>query len=493
MYLLADPWSWTEHWLVYLLTAAYFALQLLLTIRIIMRRRSVGESLSWILVIFVIPVFGMLAYLMLGELRLGSRRGKRFAELFPPIRSWLEEITRRKPVAWDELGVECEPLARLAQQTLGLPAQAGNDLELIGQWQEVFRRIIKDINDAQHSCNLEFYIWHLGGDADLVADAVMRAQQRGVTCRVLVDAMGSHKFLRSATAKKMVEAGVRLHPALPGGLLRLPFVRVDLRMHRKIVVIDGKIAYTGSLNLVDPRFFKKDAGVGQWVDAMVRVRGPAVEALAATFFADWYVETEATMDELRGSGAVVPQANEGECAVQVLPSGPAFRTEAIEDVLLMAVYAARRELILTTPYFVPSESLRIALTSAARRGVKVILVVPAKVDSLLVRYASQAFKSDLLRVGIRVANFKGGLLHTKSVTVDNEISLFGSLNLDPRSMRLNFEISLAIYNREFAGRLRNLQQQYIDQSELMDLGTWQERPGSQKFAENCARMFSPLL
>ena len=493
MSLVAVTWDWSENWLLYLLVAANFAVQVALTIRIIMRRRSVGESLSWILVIFVFPGIGLLAYLMLGELRLGNRRGRRFAELFPPIRAWLNEITQRQPVAWVNLGVECEPLARLAQETLGLPAQAGNELELIGQWQDVFQRIIEDIDAAHDTCHLEFYIWHLGGEADRVAEAVVRAQQRGVTCRILVDAMGSRRFLQSKMAGAMRTAGVQIQAALPGGLFRMPFVRFDLRMHRKIVVIDGRVAYTGSLNLVDPRYFKKDAGVGQWIDAMVRVRGPAVESLATTFIADWFVETEATMEQLRDSGGVIPQGHQGECAVQVLPSGPAFRTDAIEDVLLMAVYAARTELVLTTPYFVPSESLRIALTSAARRGVKVILVVPAKVDSLMVRYASQAFKGDLLRAGIRIANFKGGLLHTKSVTIDGEISLFGSLNLDPRSMRLNFEISLAIYNRTFASQLRQLQQDYIDQSELMDLEAWHSRPGHQKFAENCARMFSPLL
>ena len=489
----SDIWSWDKHWLLYLVYTLYFALQVALTIRVIMRRRSVGESLSWILVIFVFPVVGPLAYLLMGELRLGSRRGRRFSELFPPIRKWLKEITHRHPVAWEELGIECEPLARLAQETLGLPAQPGNKLELIGTWQDVFRRMIEDVDNARHTCHLEFYIWHPGGDADLVVEALLRAQRRGVICRVLVDAMGSRTFLRSEMAAQLIEAGVQLRPALPGGLLRLPFVRFDLRMHRKIVVVDGEVAYTGSLNMVDPRFFKKDAGVGQWVDAMVRVEGPAVESLAATFLADWYVETETTMEQLVDSGGVIAQPSQGECAVQVLPSGPAFQEEAIENVLLTAVYAARSELVLTTPYFVPSESLRIALTSAARRGVEVILVVPAKVDSLLVRYASQAFKGELLRAGVRIANFKGGLLHTKSVCIDGEISLFGSLNLDPRSMRLNFEISLSVYDKEFASQLRRLQQSYIDQSTQMDLEAWHNRPGHQKFAENCARMFSPLL
>jgi len=493
MPIVAQYWELEGHWLVYVLFFAHLALQFALAFRVIMRRRGVGESLSWILVVFVFPVVGPVSYLLLGELRLGHRRMRRFVELFPPIRKWLEETARRLPVNWSRLGVECEPLSLLAQQTLGLPTQPGNHLELIDQWQEVFRRIIEDIDQAEHTCHFVFYIWHLGGSADDVAEALTRASARGVVCRVLVDALGSRAFLRSDLAVRMREAGVLIQAALPGGLLRMPFVRFDLRMHRKIVVIDGKLAYTGSLNLVDPRYFKSDAGVGQWVDAMVRVRGPAVESLAVTFLADWYVETEGTLEELRQSGGVKEQPHQGECAVQVLPSGPAYPSEAIEDVLLMAVYSARRELVLTTPYFVPSESLRIALASAARRGVKVVLIVPAKVDSLLVRYASRAFKGDLLRAGVRIANFDGGLLHTKSVSIDGEISLFGSLNLDPRSMRLNFEISLAVYDRNFAERLRALQQEYIDRSELMDLESWDQRPRRQRFAENCARLLGPLL
>jgi cardiolipin synthase len=273
----------------------------------------------------------------------------------------------------------------------------------------------------------------------------------------------------------------------------MPFVRFDLRMHRKIVVIDGRVAYTGSLNMVDPRYFKKDSGVGEWVDAMVRLEGPVVESLAITFLADWYIESNSELTELQHSGDAKPLPKVGEAAAQTLPSGPAYMSGAIEQILIMAVYSAREELVMTTPYFVPSEILLMALASAAQRGVKVILVVPAKVDSRLVRHASQASKGDLLKAGVRIANFHGGLLHTKSVTIDGEISLFGSVNLDPRSMRLNFEISLAIYNREFTRELRALQQSYIDKSHLMDLGAWQNRSLGTRVAENVARLWSPLL
>ncbi|MEM8944731.1 MAG: cardiolipin synthase [Planctomycetota bacterium] len=491
-----DPildWLSKAHWLTYVLVGFELLLQFGLALRVIMRRRPVGESLAWILVIFFFPIIGPLAYLLMGELRLGSRRAKRFVDLFPPIGDWLKQLDNRFEIDWLAVGEECEPLAQLGRLSLGLPALPGNDFELIGDWQHVFRRLIEDIDAAKQTCHLEFYIWHQGGAAAEVAQALVRAEQRGVTCRVLVDSMGSRAFLRSESAQRLREAGVEIIAALPGGLLRMPFVRFDLRMHRKIVVIDGCIAYTGSLNLVDPRYFKQDADVGQWVDAMVRLEGPIVEALAITFLADWYVESEYELEQLRTTGGAESQQEVGSCAVQALPSGPAFRTESIEQILVMAIYAARRELVLTTPYFVPSEALRMALESAARRGVKVILIVPAKVDSRLVRFASQAFQGDLLRAGVRIARFGGGLLHTKSMSVDGKMSLFGSLNLDPRSLRLNFEISLAIYDRQFTTQLRTLQQSYLDQSELIDLQRWDKRPRLQRVAENCARLLGPLL
>ena len=226
---------------------------------------------------------------------------------------------------------------------------------------------------------------------------------------------------------------------------------------------------------------------------MVRIEGPAVEALQITFLADWFVETEATLEELRESGDAIPQPRRGDCAVQVMPSGPDLERYAVEHVLLTAVYAAREELILTTPYFLPSEALSLALIAAARRGVKVVLIVPRRIDSKLVRYASAAFKGELLEAGVKIALFNDGLLHTKSITVDGLYCLFGSVNLDPRSFRLNFEILLAMYDRKFTEELRELQQHYLDHSELMDLETFRQRPRLQQAAENVARLAGPLL
>ncbi|QEG33015.1 cardiolipin synthase [Bythopirellula goksoeyrii] len=483
-----------SHWPVYLpLFLIHLALQVILALRVVMRRRPVGETLAWVLIIFGLPVVGPALYIMMAELKLGQHRIGRSTKLLAPFRNWLAELEHRFEDHPLRLPIEHEQLAHLGKRTLNMPALPGNQIELLDNWQAVFKHLIADIDAAISTCHLEFYIWHLGGEADRVAEALVRASKRGVDCRVLLDAMGSRTFLRSPLAAEMKDAGVQIQEALSGGLLRMAFVRMDIRLHRKIVVIDGRTAYTGSLNLVDPRYFKKDSGVGQWVDAMVRLQGPTVEPLAITFLGDWYVESTEQLEDLQKNGDALPQPRIAEAAVQVLPSGPGHASGSIEQVLVTAVYAARKELILTTPYFVPNESMLMGMVSAAERGVKVILIVPKIVDSHLVRYASQAFKGDLLNAGVRIANFTGGLLHTKSVTVDGELSLFGSLNLDPRSLRINFEISLAIYNQEFTARLRELQQQYIDQSELMDLATWESRPAKERIAENFARLAGPLL
>ena len=233
--------------------------------------------------------------------------------------------------------------------------------------------------------------------------------------------------------------------------------------------------------------------MGQWIDAMVRVRGPAVEGLAVTFLEDWELETGEGLEQLAKTADVHPIPECGDSVVQVVPSGPLLRNEAIRQILLMAIYSARRELVMTTPYFVPDESLLTALVTAAERGVEVTIVVPAKVDSWLIRLASQAHKGDLITAGIHVAEFDGGLLHTKSITVDGQFCLFGSLNLDPRSLHLNFEITLSVYDEPFTSELRALQQSYIEQSRMMDLKQWESSPRLQRFAENTARLLGPLL
>jgi cardiolipin synthase len=500
------------HWMADAVFLADWVIRLGLSVRVVLRRLPVGVSLAWLLVILILPLVGAALYLTLGEYRLGHRRARRAAAYREACRAEQGDgaLEQRGPTpssgrtpsngkpqsgAFDltALGPGVAALSRLAQSALGAPVLPGNRLQLLENAGAAFPALIADIDQARLGCQLEFYIWSPGGQADEVGAALTRAVKRGVQCRVLVDAVGSKAFLRSDLARGLRQDGVQIAAALPPGPLRLLFVRPDLRLHRKIAVIDGEVGYTGSLNLADPRLFKQDAGVGQWVDALARVQGPAVGALADTFREDWTLETAETLKPLRPDRGARPEATAGKAAVQVLPSGPDARVEAIEQVVLTALYAARREVVLTTPYFVPSEALLYALLSAAARGVAVTLIVPARVDSRMVRFASRAFQADLLAAGVRVALFQGGLLHTKSVTVDGQFSLFGSLNLDPRSLRLDFEITLAVYDADFTADLRRLQQHYLDGSALLDLATCRARSVLERLAEDSARLVGPLL
>jgi cardiolipin synthase len=477
----------------YLAASLHIAIFIGLSIRVLMQHHPTGTSLAWILLALILPYAGAGLYLLIGERPLGRRRGRHAAQLLPLLNEWIGKL----PKFENKTGNQSD-LWRLIHQTAaastGLPSQIGNRLSLVSDSAKILAAIRDDIENAKHPIRMEVYIWPPGGAADAVADALIRSAERGVACHVLLDAAGSRKFFRSPWPQRMRAAGVELVEALPVGLLRTAFVRFDLRMHRKLVIIDGQIGWTGSLNLVDPRHFKQDAGVGEWVDAMTRIEGPGVETLAGVFIWDWCVETGAPPDAIAAKliGAMIPPLSQhGE--IQVLPSEPGFEGDGAHRLLLTTLYLAQQEIVLTTPYFVPDEPLSLALEAAALRGVRVIVLVPERVDSILVRYASRSFFERLLAAGVRIEQFSGGLLHTKSVTVDGSLALFGTTNLDIRSFRLNFELTLVVYDAAFTESLRKLQEQYRRNATALDSEQWKARRTHTRLAENAARLVSPLL
>jgi cardiolipin synthase len=468
------------HWLVIIGLSA----------RVIIRRPPIGVSLAWLAVIFSVPLVGALAYLLFGEKRLGRKRSKRIQAIVPEFSHWQETLKARYDSSAMRLESWTGPYIHYGERVLGFPVLPGNEIELLSDCNSIFERIIQDIAAARCSVELCFYIWHTEGRSVDVVEALIRAAGRGVECRVLVDAVGSKAFLEGAAVGRLRGAGVEVVSALPIGVFSGLVARTDLRNHRKIAVIDDRVAYAGSQNLVDPAFFKQGAGVGIWVDAMVRIMGPAAASLGGIFQLDWSVET--------GSAFCAPALEfldvEAEGAmVQTIPSGPDLQPEAIHQLLLMAIYSARHEIVMTTPYFVPDESILTALLTVALRGVQITLIVPANNDSLLIRYASVAHFDQLMSAGVDIALFKGGLLHTKSLAIDGEISVFGSVNLDMRSLWLNFEISLLVYDREFTRRLRVLQHSYLQDSDRLDLDSWRRRPAWRRFTEDTFRLLSPLL
>jgi cardiolipin synthase len=477
------------------LAAAGLHLLIVLAIglRVLTRRRPPGSTAGWLLLIVVLPYGGALLYLLIGERPMGRQRARRAQLMKAQAEHWLADLAGRSGTLSPGAIDNWHGIRRLADRAVGIQALAGNQLQLLDDTGQVLRAMIADIQQARHFCLLEFYIWNPGGAADDVAEALLAAAGRGVTCRVLLDDVGSGAFFKSDWPQRFRAAGIELHRALPANVLRAMFRRVDLRLHRKLLVVDGHIAYTGSLNLVDPRYFKQGAGVGEWIDAMVRVRGPAVAALAGLFAWDWALETDASM-ELAMQQVEVPVAlDAGPAAVQMVPSGPGYEGHGVVQLLLAAVYAAGHELTLTTPYFIPDDPLVEALRTAAMRGVRVRLVLPAKVDSHMVQHASRAYFDELLEAGVEIHLFDGGLLHTKSVVVDRELAFFGTLNLDIRSFQLNFELTLLVYDAQFGARMVALTDRYIANSGRLTREQWDQRPTSKRLTENLFQLMSPLL
>ncbi len=480
-------------WYALVAVALHWSAVVGFSIRVIMRRRPVGVLLAWIAIILSVPVVGILLYLFLGENRVSTRYLRRGEAIQAQYLQWKQSLSRHYPVDLSRLHPEALPLQQQALSLCGFPVIPGNRVELVTDYETTFRSLVRDIRECRSSCYLEFYIWHAGGLVDEVQAALFDAAQRGVSCRVLLDAVGSKPFLNSAAVAQFRAAGVELAVSLPVGPLTALVSRADLRNHRKVVVIDGEIAYTGSQNLVDPRFFKQDEDVGQWIDAMVRIEGPVVEAFAGNFIQDWEVVTGVGFEYFEGTTDLKQLDAKGSALVQLVPSGPQPKPLAILQLVLASIYSARHELIITTPYFVPDESVLTALVSAAHRGVKVTVIIPEKNDSRLVDYASRAVFDDLLSEGVRIATFRGGLLHTKSISVDGEYCMFGSLNLDMRSLWLNFEMSLYLYDQELVSQVRAMQMAYLQQCDLVDPLSIGQRSLVQRFAENAVHLLAPLL
>ncbi|GGI74478.1 cardiolipin synthase A [Shewanella hanedai] len=471
---------------------AYWLIAAGVAIRVIIKRRSIGVSLAWMMVIYFVPFFGVIGYLLIGEQNWGKARENRAKLMYAPYREWFADLFKFRQYQPKELSQYGHSISALCENRLGIPSLGNNQLELQTTPQEILNSMISDINNAQSSINLEFYIWHPGGLADNVAQALIDAANRGVDVKLLLDAAGSRQFFKSHWPKQLRKNGIEVTNALLVSPLRMFFRRLDLRMHRKIVIIDNCIGYTGSMNMVDPAFFKQNAHVGQWIDVMVRLTGSNVPVLNTINSWDWEVETN-HRHLPEAPKCISLDADNPVDILQVIPSGPGMPTEIIHQVLLLSIYQAKSEIVITTPYFVPSEGLMFALVSAAHRGVNVELIIPYRNDSTMVKWASRSFFSELLSAGVKIYRFKGGLLHTKSVVIDQNHCLIGTVNLDMRSLWLNSEVTLAVDDVAFTQKLGKLQQSYIDDSVQVDHQVWRKRPVYKRVIEQFFYMFSPLL
>ncbi|MDC0612111.1 cardiolipin synthase [Vibrio sp.] len=479
------------HLLTLALIAIYWLLVASVTIRVVLKRSAVSVSLAWLMVIYILPIFGVICYFLFGELNLGRKRAERAQEMYEPYRAWFRQLNDCQAHVTETMGAHIYKIDELCNHRMDIPALSGNKLTLMHDPKTILESIIDDIQTAQTSIEMVFYIWHPTGLVESVSTALIQAAKRGVKVKLLLDAAGSHRFFATPWYQMMKDAGINVAAALEVRLWRIFLRRIDLRQHRKIIIIDEKIAYTGSMNMVDPNHFKRNAGVGEWIDVMVKVTGPTVNVLGAIHSWDWEFETGERHFPSLPECIITP--DNAPHPIQVVPSGPGLPENLILQVLTLAVHQANKSVTITTPYFVPSADLLGALKLTAQRGIDVNIVIPQRNDSLMVKWASRSFYGDLLQSGVNIHEFYGGLLHTKSVVIDEEFCLIGTVNIDMRSLWLNFEVTLAVDDREFTRELYEIQKQYIAQSSQVLYSDWQSRPLYNRVLERIYYLFNPLL
>ena len=469
-------------------TLLLIAAELATLARAILRpNREPAARLAWVLFIIVAPIAGMLIYLLLGEARLSQARrktGSQVDEALPRPPGDKEALTRLGN------GRHEAPFA-LAWSINRLDPTSGNAVSLAKDSNDAIALMCDDTDAARQNAHASFYIWLADTNGLKVKDAFIRAAKRGVKVRVLADALGSQRFIRSSHWEDLRAAGVDARVALPVGNLLWTMIRgrVDLRNHRKSLILDNRVAWIGSQNAADPEFRIKPR-FAPWVDIMTRWAGPAARQAQFLFVSDWMSEGG---EDLSGLLKGPAPAKAGSVIGQIVGTGPGLRFDAMPSLFDELIHSARRELVITTPYFVPDEVLLYAILNAARRGVRTVLIVPERIDSRIVAATCRSYFCDLITAGVELYRFRPGLLHSKTMVVDGSVGLIGSANLDRRSFELNFENNILFADEVLAREVRARQDVYLAQSKRVTAEDVAAMGVGTRLWSNFMAMMSPLL
>ena len=469
----------------------HFLLVLAVGFRILVRRHRQPESrAAWLAIVMLVPYLGVLAYVLLGETDIGPDR-------LAKLRQAQDALPRPETArGWDapanaagDQGIY-EPLFRVGQSISHYAPVGGNRATLMAGSDAAIDHMVADIDAAKSTVHLLFYIWLTDNNGTKVAQAVMRAARRGVTVRAMVADLGSRAMVRSSLWREMEVAGVRLGRALPTNpLLPLLGGRIDLRNHRKIAVIDNIITYCGSQNCADPAFLPK-AKFAPWVDVLMRFEGPVVRQNQHLFAGDWMTNGGDDISDLLREP--MPPAVSGFTA-QAVGTGPTYRNRAMPEMFETLIYAAERTLFITTPYYVPDAPLQAALCAAANRGVDTTIIFPARNDDFAVGATSRSYYLDLLEAGVKVWEFAPGILHAKTLTLDGEVTLIGSANMDRRSFDLNYENNILLHDPATTAALHARQLEFRASSREVTLAEVRGWGMRQRLWNNALAIVGPVL
>ena len=483
----------TTPWYAITATLAGYLLTLILIRWVLLTKKEQSAStVAWIMAIILIPLLGGALFILFGINRV-DRRARLKGAKDRAIRRQLPNISRYQVLPSEIESPLTRNIARLAD-TIGPNCLTdGNDIRVMNDTHETLGLTEQAIESAGQTIHLAYYIWRRDKTGTRLRDLIIRKAREGVKVRFLYDGIGS-LFLNERFIRPMREAGIDVASSLPGTTIRERW-SLNLRNHRKIVVVDGKIGFTGGMNIGD-EYLGRSHNCGYWRDTHLRVEGPTVLQLQQTFAEDWFYATNEPLTDL----ALYPDSDDpGKTNAQVIASGPTGDKNLSRLVFFEAIAQARRSIQLTTGYFVPPPEFIQALVAAALRGVRVRILVPGrpsyswKIDYLAPVYAGRSYYENLLEAGVEIYEYQRGVMHAKTMTVDGTWSLVGGANFDARSLMLNFEVGLAISGPRIAQQLEEHFATDLEDSLRIDPEHWSNRPTRRILAENACRMFAPVL
>lgn len=451
----------------------HFFIVALFTLRILIRDSlEPATRLAWFFVLIMLPYIGLIVYFLFGEADLGHHMDKRYKAIFKGLRANYSDYFGAKKQQEDITSSYSRPF-HLASSINGFSITHNNRAELMRDGTHARQQMLDDINNARESIHILYYIWLEDNTGREVSAALIKASQRGVTCRVIIDGLGSRQFSKSKIWHDMLASGVHgvITLSMKHPIQTLFKSRIDLRNHRKITIIDNKILYCGSQNCADEAFLIKKR-YGPWIDILLRFQGSVVQQMQLLFMSDWLATTEQhlsdinfTLPEIRDESII----EKSGFSALTIGDGPTERKNSTTQLLASLIGSATQKLIISTPYFVPDTMTLQLLCSASYRGVEVILIFPKRNDSLIVAAASRSHYFTLLSAGVTIYEFIPGLLHAKTLTIDNKISFIGSTNLDIRSFNLNYENDILFEDELLTKEIYLRQQHYISHSEKVSL------------------------
>ncbi|MGQ0637220.1 MAG: cardiolipin synthase [Planctomycetaceae bacterium] len=471
---------------VSLILEGYLLTLLLVPIVLLQKRRQPVGTLAWIMAIVILPFFGSLLYLMFGINRVARRAALKQASR-RQIDRLLPAMTQYQMLPGETFDLQNQRLVRLADRVTNSRPCVGNVVEIVPDTQHTMEFLEEAIGAARKSIHLEYYIWQPDKTGTRLRDLLIRKAGEGVQVRFLFDGVGS-LLLGRRFLQPMRDAGIEVASALPGASLRERW-SINLRNHRKITVVDGQVGFTGGMNIGD-EYLGRVTRLGPWRDTHLRLRGPVVLQLQQVFAEDWFF---ATGHPLTGDEWYPPPEETGDQTAQVVAGGPDGETEALHALFFAAINEARERLTLATSYFIPTPALVAALESAAYRGVRVRVLVPAISDHRWMVIAGRGFYESLLESGVEIFEYHRGILHCKTLSIDGLWSFIGSPNFDSRSLLLNFEAGVVIYGSRAASQVEEQFADDLRHARRIELGTFLKRPLLHRVAEQLLKLFSPVL